>query len=83
MKSHLDVEHPAFAHKPHGWIQWKGTDVCMDVHCSCGEISHVDRDFVYFLRCPHCRKVWEVGTHIMLHDPIAEFIEDYVVEAEP
>ena len=22
--------------KPHGWIQWKGTGVCMDVHCKCG-----------------------------------------------
>lgn len=26
---------------PNGWIQWKGTDVCMDVYCSCGYHSRV------------------------------------------
>lgn len=26
-----------FSHdKPHGWIQWKGTDVCVDIYCKCG-----------------------------------------------
>jgi len=25
--------------RPHGWVQWKGTDVCMDVHCACGHID--------------------------------------------
>jgi len=32
---------------PHAWIQWKGTDVCMDVRCSCGNHGHVDADFAF------------------------------------
>jgi hypothetical protein len=30
---------------PHGWIQWKGTNVCMDVYCACGHHSHIDAKF--------------------------------------
>jgi hypothetical protein len=52
---------------PHGWIQWKGTDVCMDVHCSCGTSGHVDTEFAYFYRCP-CGKVWAVGQSVKLHE---------------
>ncbi len=29
----------------HGWLQWKGTDACMDIHCKCGTLSHIDADF--------------------------------------
>lgn len=25
-----------YADQPHGWIQWKGTNVCLDYHCVCG-----------------------------------------------
>lgn len=42
----------------HGWIQWKGTDVCMDIHCTCGELCHIDDDFVYYIQCPHCNRVY-------------------------
>ena len=66
--THLDVEGPKFRDKPHAWIQWKGTQVCADINCSCGEQSHFDGEFMYFIRCPHCGKVWEVGTHVTLHD---------------
>jgi hypothetical protein len=33
----------------HGWIQWKGTDVCMDIHCECGTLSHIDGEFAYII----------------------------------
>lgn len=69
--THIDVEEPQFAGVPHLWIQWKGTDLCADVHCACGELSHFDGDFCYFLRCPCCGHVWEVGTHVTLHEPRA------------
>lgn len=46
---------------PHGWIQWKGTDVCMDFRCPCGAPTHVDASFVYFVRCSGCRKVYELS----------------------
>lgn len=49
------------------FIQWKGTNVCMDVYCrACGCHFHIDADFAYFVRCPRCRKVYEVGTQVKL-----------------
>ena len=39
--------------QPHGWIQWKGTNVCMDIHCKCGMLTHIDADFAYHVKCPH------------------------------
>jgi hypothetical protein len=65
--SHLDIEIPLFADKPHVWIQWKGTDVCCDILCSCGNASHYDGYFLYFFRCP-CGKVWEVGTFVSIYE---------------
>ena len=52
--------------EPRGWIQWKGTSVCMDVHCECGELSHVDGDFCYNVRCAHCGRVYECSGDIKL-----------------
>lgn len=52
--------------EPHGWIQWKGTDVCMDLHCVCGELSHVDGTFVYHVKCPNCQRVYFCNGHIQL-----------------
>lgn len=51
---------------PHAWIQWKGTDVCMDVHCVCGKRSHVDGSFAYGVKCPHCDKLYYCNGHIEL-----------------
>lgn len=51
---------------PHGWIQWKGTDVCMDVHCACDALFHVDATFCYFVKCPECECVYFCNGHIEL-----------------
>lgn len=59
--------------EPHGWIQWKGTDVCMDIHCRCGAFSHIDDSFAYHVKCPICGTVYFCNGHI-------EFIE---LEVEP
>jgi len=56
-------DNPAFediSKRPHAFIQWKGTNVCMDVHCSCGAHCHFDGDFAYAVQCPHCETVWEM-----------------------
>lgn len=37
----------------HGWIQWKGTNVCMDIYCECGYHGHIGDEFVYFVKCPN------------------------------
>jgi hypothetical protein len=55
-----------FEGKPHGWIQWKGTDVCLDVYCACGHHGHVDAEFAYTIRCPECGQVYETNGHIEL-----------------
>ena len=50
-----------------GWIQWKGTDVCMDVRCSCGETGHIcGVEFCYFVECPSCHTVYAVNQTVEL-----------------
>jgi len=53
---------------PHGWVQWKGTDACMDLYCKCGRSSHVDADFFYFFQCPECHQKYQVGQHVLLFE---------------
>lgn len=52
---------------PHGWVQWKGTSVCLDLHCKCGESSHFDGGFAYALRCPYCDQVYVMDGHVTAH----------------
>lgn len=52
--------------KPHGWVQWKGTKVCMDVHCKCGYSSHLDAEFAYTVKCPKCGTSYMCNGHIEL-----------------
>lgn len=63
-----------------GWIQWKGTDVCMDTHCKCGYHGHVDTDFFYFYKCPECGAKYAVGQNVKLIPLDAEQAAD--VEAD-
>jgi hypothetical protein len=58
----LQNPHP----EPHGWIQWKGTQVCMDVYCACGKHFHMDESFCYHIKCPCCAQVYECDGHITL-----------------
>lgn len=74
--SHIDIEAPQFKGKPHGWIQWKGTEVCIDLRCICGINSHYDGDFLYFWECPHCHVLWEMGTHIQMYPVSTEDRDD-------
>lgn len=65
--------------KPHGWIQWKGTSVCIDLHCSCGEHGHFDGDFFYGYACV-CGKKYAVGQNVRLIELTpdeAEFMEKH------
>lgn len=81
--SHLDIESPLFKGKPHIWIQWKGTEVCCDVHCDCGAFLHFDGDFFYFFKCKECGQNWEVGTHMPIYKVTPERVKDrHVKEPE-
>jgi len=53
--------------RPNVFIQWKGTDVCGDYYCVCGEQWHLDEDFVYYTRCPACKQAYRVGCHVRLY----------------
>ena len=62
------------------FIQWKGTEVCMDIICPCGEGLHIDAGFAYAYRCPACQKVYRLGTEVsVIEDPDPS---GSVVEAE-
>lgn len=61
-----ELDKASFEGIPHGWIQWKGTDVCIDLHCECGFLGHYDGDFFYKYRCPQCKKAYAVGACVKL-----------------
>lgn len=46
------------------FIQWKGTEVCMDLICVCERHLHVDAGFAYAVRCPYCARVLVIGTRV-------------------
>ena len=47
------------------FVQWKGTTVCIDLRCPCGRHGHYDGDFAYYLHCPGCGTVYEMGTAVL------------------
>lgn len=65
---------------PHGWIQWKGTDVCIDLQCSCGHQGHYDGYFLYFFECPSCKAKYALGQNVKLIPLTAEQVQ-YVEES--
>ena len=80
---------------PYGWIQWKGTDVCMDVHCVCGNSGHIDADFAYYVKCPVCGRYYEVSGYVKLYEhkdldkydkenaiDIGDYVNGFVVQSK-
>lgn len=55
---------PEALNVPFGWVQWKGTEVCMDLHCKCGALCHVDASFAYFVRCGNCGQEYEMAGYV-------------------
>lgn len=46
------------------FIQWKGTDVCLDFTCDCGARNHFDGYFAYHIQCWSCKQVYKLGDSI-------------------
>lgn len=68
-----ELENP-FEGEPFGWIQWKGTNVCMDIHCpNCG-LGHIDAEFAYYIRCS-CGQIYAVSGFVKLI-PVGEEYAD-------
>ena len=54
--------------RPHAFIQWKGTEVCMDCYCVCGKQMHIDAEFAYAVRCHHCGRRYEMSAMIEMRE---------------
>lgn len=58
---------------PHGWIQWKGTDLCMDLRCVCGDLTHLDScSFAYLVQCRNCGRIYWPNAHISMTELTGE-----------
>lgn len=79
MSNYHDIYAPEqdIAQGPHGWIQWKGTEVCIDLYCDCGHHGHYDGDFAYAIRCSSCDKVWALGQCVKLLPLTDEQVKGY------
>ena len=68
-----------YSHQSHGWIQWKGTTACMDIHCNCGWQGHVDSSFLYYIKCPKCKSIYMLNGHIEFIK-ITDTVPDNIME---
>ena len=55
------------------FIQWKGTDVCLDFICECGFHGHIDDSFVYYVECSKCGNVYQMGTQVIAKKVTKEY----------
>jgi hypothetical protein len=46
--------------KTQTFLQWKGTDVCLDFYCKCGNTFHLDEYFAYYIKCLACGRVYKM-----------------------
>lgn len=69
---------------PYAVIQWKGTAVCMDPQCVCGESFHIDADFAHFVRCPHCGRTYQMDWYVRMKqcDPAEAYVEPITEERD-
>jgi len=53
-------------------IQHKGSYLCMDLHCKCGSHLHIDEEFVYYVECLDCKRVYMIGQRILAFELLDE-----------
>jgi hypothetical protein len=61
MSKFIEEDPPA----PCAFIQWKGTEVCMDFYCECGTQHHIDAMFVYGVKCHECGAIYEMPAFVI------------------
>lgn len=59
-----------------GWLQWKGTDACIDITCVCGANQHLDAEFLYTWRCPACKTLYDLSPHVRMEPVPADDDDD-------
>jgi hypothetical protein len=62
----IAAQEPDVKGRASGSIQWKGINVCMDMHCICGAMGHVDADFFWHHICSACGARYAVGSVVYL-----------------
>jgi len=72
--------------RPYGWIQWKGTNACMDLYCTCGEQFHIDDIACYYVKCTDCGQVYACNGYFKLtslyYEPTGTKIDEDQAEAK-
>ncbi len=53
--------------RPDAFIQWKNTDACIDLYCTCGEQFHFDGYFAYELTCGNCGQTYELPNTLRVY----------------
>ena len=43
------------------FMQFKGTDICLDIRCCCGALSHIDGFIQPYVMCPACGQQYELS----------------------
>ena len=61
---------------PYAFVQWKGTNVCMDFQCECGANCHFDGFFAYTVECPHCHLVYRMPSNVFPKKMTADEVAD-------
>ena len=54
------------------FLQYKGTDICLDFYCTCGAQGHFDGFFAHRLKCPKCNQEWVMPHNLVAHKPTPE-----------
>lgn len=67
----------------HMFIQWKGTEICMDFTCACGADYHIDEQFAYKLHCLACDTIWELGTQVIVKRVVDPKPDIYCIKLQP
>lgn len=63
-----------------GFIQWKGTDVCLDFHCpKCCTHNHYDDYFAYTIQCGGCKTNFALSPKV----EVVELTDDNTEPVQP
>lgn len=60
------------------FIQYKGTNLCMDLHCpQCEAHTHLDGMFAHLIECGACHAVFQMPTDVPLTPVPREALTEY------
>ncbi len=54
--------------RPNTYVQWQGSDLCLDFNCPCGNWGHLDVGFLFALRCASCGRSWRIAPALLVSE---------------